>query len=133
MAIKRRERPAIDSAAIDSFGDAADVPAEQPAPTVSAPAATAGETPAPAPVRAAARPRPTKPAAASDAAQAWPADLSKTFLLRFPDPSIPLEIEELQDLVARNKHQTILLALRRGIDALRREAEELGDRAELIK
>lgn len=115
MAIKKRERPAIDSAAIEAFGDAADAPTD------------------------AASERPDSGPAASGAASApaetneWPAGMSKTFLLRYPDPTIPVAIEELQDLLSRNKHQTILLALRRGLEALRREADELGDRADLIK
>lgn len=114
MAIRKRERPAIDSAAIEAFGDAADAPTE----------AASGQR-ANVPASGAA----SSPAEASE----WPAGMSKTFLLRYPDPTIPVAIEELQDLLSRNKHQTILLALRRGLDALRREAEELGDRADLIK
>lgn len=113
MAIRKRPAPtALDNAAIEAFGDAADVRAE--------------------PSRA------TKPTATSGAQLSagegtWPEGISKTFLLRYPDASIPVAIEELQDLIGRNKHQTVLLALRRGIDALRREAEELGERAELLK
>lgn len=114
MAIRKRERPAIDSAAIEAFGDAADAPTEAASgQRANAPASGATSSPA--------------------EANEWPAGMSKTFLLRYPDPTIPAAIEELQDLLSRNKHQTILLALRRGLDALRREAEELGDRADLIK
>jgi len=118
MAIKRRDKPAIDSAAIDSFGEAADAPT---------PSATVVAVPA---TKAAPR---TVPVAASGTASEWPSGMPKTFLLRYPDPSIPVAIEELQELVGRNKHQTVLLALHRGIDALRREARELGDSADLIK
>ena len=115
MAIRKRERPAIDSAAIEAFGDAADAPTD-----------TASGRPAN---------EPTSPEATSTPAETneWPVGMSKTFLLRYPDPTIPVAVEELQDLLSRNKHQTILLALRRGLEALRREADELGDRADLIK
>lgn len=130
MAIKRRERPAIDDAAIDSFGDAADV-----SPAVALEAAADAER------LAAANgeheqevARTSKRAGASLAgATEWPPELSKTFLLRFPNPSIPLHVEELQEILGRNKHQTILLALRRGLDALSAEAAELGGRADLLK
>lgn len=123
MAIKKRPpRPALDDAAIEAFGKAADTPAE---PVASPPA------PEPEKLRAAAPA--TRQGSTPAAAPEWPAGISKTFLLRYPDPSIPVAIEELQDLVGRNKHQTILLALRRGVEVLRREAEELGDRADLIK
>lgn len=123
MAIKKRPpRPALDDAAIEAFGKAADAPAERPA-----------ASPAPEPDKPRTAAPATRPTSTPTAAAEWPVGISKTFLLRYPDPSIPVAIEELQDLVGRNKHQTILLALRRGVEALRREAEELGDRADLIK
>lgn len=112
MAIKKRPVVALDNAAVEAFGEAADAPVEQ-----------AGQS----------KHVPTSPLHGSPEVGTWPEGVSKTFLLRYPDASIPIAIEELQDLVGRNKHQTVLLALRRGIDALRREAEGLGDRAELIK
>lgn len=127
MAIKRRERAIPDSAAIDSFGDAAEAPPERPLAPTPAPVTPSQEKPS------AEDPRGRSPKAATVRDNEWPEGLSKTFLLRYPDPSIPSEIEELATLVGRNKHQTTLLALRRGVEALRREAEELGAAAELLK
>lgn len=137
MAIKRRERPALDSAAIDSFGEAADTPPERQTPSRTAAAALPSAPATDASASSPQTPLPPsigrQPKAATVRANDWPDDLSKTFLLRYPDPAIPKEIAELAELIGRNKHQTTLLALRRGIDALRREAEEFGDSAELIK
>lgn len=113
MAIKKRARPALDSEAIDSFGEAAEVPVE--------------------PVKEPTLRQPAPSPAVPPVAVGWPEGMPKTFLLRYPDATLPAEIEELHRLLGRNKHQTVLLALRRGIDVLRREVEELGDRAELIK
>jgi len=133
MAIKRREhRPAVDSAAIDSFGDAADAPAEDQTPA-QPDVAEAWLNLQQSHVNSMALRRTVKRADAVIAGPvSWPEDLAKSFLLRYPDPSIPLEIEQLQDVLGRSKHQTILLALRRGLDALRAEAEERGDSADLI-
>lgn len=132
MAIKRRERPAVDSAAIDEFGDAADAPIEEQAPAPgSVEAATIDLKQAH--VKSMALLRSVKRTDAVIAGPGtWPEDLAKSFLLRYPDPSIPLEIEQLQEILGRSKHQTIILALRRGIDALRAETEGRGDSADLI-
>lgn len=115
MAIKKRERPAVDQAAIESFGDAAEQVETNPA---KGPAAHS-------------EPLSTKRETATDVD--WPAGVSRQFLLRFPDAAIPVEVGELQELLGRNKHQTILLALRRGLDVLRAEVNELGERADLLK
>lgn len=115
MAIKKRERPAVDQAAIESFGDAAELAETNP----EKGAASRSE------------PLPLKRENVGEVD--WPDGVSRQFLLRFPDPAIPVEVGELQQLLGRNKHQTILLALRRGLDVLRAEVNELGERADLLK
>lgn len=112
--VKPRKRKPIDDAAIESFASAADAP-------------LASESPA-------AHQEVSNPARAKSAAGGdWPEGMSKQLLLRFSEPSIPTEIEALQQLIGRNKHQTTLLALRRGLEVLRAEVNALGDRADLIR
>lgn len=125
MAIKKRHRPAVDLAAIEAFGDAADAPQDRAD-------ATAGGVSAPAARSAVAVQSGNRGDSEAASSEVWPEGLAKTFLLRFPDPQMPLQLEQLQKILGRNKHQTLLLALRRGLEALRLEAEELGDRADLI-
>lgn len=106
MGIKKR--PAIDPAAIERFGDAADAP---PAPAVPA------TTP-----KVAAKPAgPAKQPAES--AGEWPSDLGRTLLVRWPEPTLAKELAEVAALEDRSQHKTALRALQRGLEAIRAEHE----------
>lgn len=107
MAIKRRTDPATE-AAIEAFGAGAEAP--------TAPA-VAPEAPAAKPARAAA----TRPAAKKPAAR--PEDVAKTFLIRYPDESLPLLLAEVAQIEDRSQHAVVLRALRRGLDAMKADAE----------
>jgi len=97
MAIKKREP--VDQARIEAFGAAADVPPEVPAANARPPKAPTAATPA------------------SDGG--WPADLPRTFLLRWPDPELRRELEEVANLEDRTLHKTAVRAMRLGIEALK--------------
>lgn len=117
MAIKKR--PAIDPAAIERFGDAADAP-----PTTSTPSAAPAVTP-----RAAAQPVETETGTAkqpTENAGEWPSGLGRTLLVRWPDPALAKELVEVAALEDRSQHKTALRALQRGLEALR--AEHQSDR-----
>ncbi|QRY42345.1 hypothetical protein JVX92_15010 (plasmid) [Microbacterium hominis] len=92
MAIKKRA--SVDPARIEAFGAAADMPPDAPA----ADARTAATPP-------------------SDGG--WPADLPRTFLLRWPDPELRRELEEVASLEDRTLHKTAVRAMRLGIEALK--------------
>ena len=102
MPIKMRTTadPTTKAAAIEAFGAAAEDS------TVDEPVRTAPTTPKREPV----------------ADMAWPVDVAKTFLIRYPDPELPILLAELARLEERSQHATALRARRRGIDALRAEA-----------
>ena len=97
MAIKKREP--VDQARIEAFGAAADTPPEAPS-SVLPPAKTPATVP-------------------PSAAGGWPADLPRTFLLRWPDPEMRRELEELAAIEDRTLHKTAVRAMRLGIEALR--------------
>lgn len=104
MGIKRRTDPATE-AKIEAFGAGAEapVPSMQPVPTKS--------------VRAAA----TRPA--THEALPWPEDLAKTFLIRYPEASLPLLLAEVAQLEDRSQHAVALRALRRGLEAMKADTE----------
>lgn len=97
MAIKKREP--VDQARIEAFGAAADLPPDAPA--------------------VEARPTKTAAAAAPPSDRGWPADLPRTFLLRWPDPELRRELEEVANLEDRTLHKTAVRAMRLGIEALK--------------
>lgn len=107
MAIKRRTDPATE-AAIEAFGAGAEAP--------TAPA-VAPQTSAARPARAAA----ARFAAKKTAARAE--DVAKTFLIRYPDERLPLLLAEVAQLEDRSQHAVALRALRRGLDAMKADAE----------
>jgi hypothetical protein len=102
MAIKRRTDRATE-AAIEAFGAGAETPATPAAPAKPARAATAP-------------PAVKKVAPRSE-------DLAKTFLIRYPDESLPLLLAEVAVLEDRTLHGTALRALRRGLNAMKADAE----------
>lgn len=104
MGIKKR--PAIDPAAIERFGDAADAP---PTPAVPAP------TP-----QAAAKPASTAKQPAESTGE-WPKGIGRTLLVRWPDPTLAKELAEVAALEDRSQHKTALRALQRGLEAIRAE------------
>lgn len=97
MAIKKRA--SVDPARIEAFGDAADIPPNAPA--------------------ADPRPAKTPTAATPPSGGGWPADLPRTFLLRWPDPELRRELEEVANLEDRTLHKTAVRAMRLGIEALK--------------
>ncbi len=103
MAIKRRTDPATE-AAIEAFGAGAEAPIAPEAPTAK-------------PARAAAaRPAAKKPSARAE-------DVAKTFLIRYPDESLPLLLAEVAQLEDRSQHAVAIRALRRGLNAMKADAE----------
>lgn len=107
MAIKRRTDPATE-AAIEAFGAGAEPPAAVPAarePAVAKPARAV-----------ASRSAAAKPALRLD-------NVAKTFLIRYPDESLPLLLAEVAQLEERSQHAVALRALRRGLDAMKADAE----------
>jgi hypothetical protein len=106
MAIKRRTDPATE-AKIEAFGAGADVPVPPPA-VAAAPAK---------PDRAAAA-RPATPRVAPRSE-----DVAKTFLIRYPDETLPLLLVEVAQLEDRSQHAVALRALRRGLEAMKADAE----------
>ncbi len=129
MAIKSRK--AVDPAAIEAFGDAADAPAEPSKAQAAAESDSGGGAPAASrrePTRSTATRRPPIAAATpakpvrSSANEAWPEDLAKTLTLRYPDPTIPQLLAELAVFDDRSQHNTAIRALRRGLDELKRDA-----------
>ena len=97
MAIRKREP--VDHARIEAFGAAADTPPAAPAADVRPVKAPASATPP------------------SDGG--WPADLPRTFLLRWPDPELRRDLEEVANLEDRTLHKTAVRAMRLGIVALK--------------
>lgn len=97
MAIKKR--PSVDPARIEAFGAAADMPPDASAVDV--------------------RPANTPTAATPPGEGGWPAGLPRTFLLRWPDPQLRRELEEVANLEDRTLHKTAVRAMRLGIEALK--------------
>lgn len=117
MAIKSRK--AVDPAAIEAFGDAADSPANvgpAPEPASAAPTAPGADTTA---VRRAPGRARTTPTRAVE--RGWPVGVAKTVTLRYSDPELPELLAEIAALDDRSQHNTALRALRRGLDELKRE------------
>ncbi|PPF31239.1 hypothetical protein C5C10_14555 [Rathayibacter sp. AY1A3] len=110
MAIKKR--PAVDPAAIERFGDAADAP-----PAPAAQAATTATTPL-AVAKSAGRAAGTAKRPVESAGE-WPSGLGRTLLVRWPDPALAKELAEVAALEDRSQHKTALRALQRGLEALR--------------
>lgn len=107
MAIKKR--PQVDpetEAKIEAFGAAAESPAAAPAP---APARTA--------------PAKTRRTAARKSAERS-GDIAKTFLIRWPDDELPLLLAEVSVLDDRSQHAVALRALRRGLEAMKTDADQ---------
>lgn len=104
MAIKKR-RPAVDPAAIEAFGAAADQP------VVSESVQSA---PAPAP-----EPAPVPAAPKATAAKGWPDGVPRSHLVRWPDPELARLLAEVAALEDRSQQRTALRALRRGLEAIR--------------
>ena len=101
-----RKRTAIDPAAIERFGDAADAP-----PTPAVPAATPP---------AAVEPAGTAKQPAESAGE-WPSGVGRTLLVRWPDPTLAKELAEVAAIEDRSQHKTALRALQRGLEAIRAE------------
>lgn len=102
MAIKKR-RPAVDPAAIEAFGAAADQP------NVGASAQPAPETQT--------APAPTAPKAMTT--KEWPQGVPRSHLVRWPDPEFAQLLAEVSALEDRSQQRTALRALRRGLEAIR--------------
>lgn len=109
MAIKQRRQPS--AADVEAFGEAADQPSREAAPTPEPPTAK----PAPAPTPVAER-------SVQASAGAWPAGLARTLTLRYPDPTIPQLLAELAMHEERSQHNTAVRALRRGLEEFKRDA-----------
>ncbi|WP_440711733.1 hypothetical protein [Herbiconiux sp. YIM B11900] len=107
MAIKRRTDPATE-AAIEAFGAGAEA-LTSPAVAPRAPAARPSRA-------AAARPAAKKPSGRAE-------DVAKTFLIRYPDESLPLLLAEMAQIEDRSQHAVALRALRRGLEAMKADAE----------
>ena len=105
MAIKKR--PPVDQARIEAFGAAAEQPAGSPQPGTSR-TSTVKRQPASRTTR-------------KETAGEWPADVPKTFLIRWSDPALATELAEVSALEDRSQHKTALRALQRGLEALRAE------------
>ena len=102
MAIKKR-RPAVDPAAIEAFGAAAEQPD-----------IAAAVQPAPEPQTAAA---PVAPKVTTSAG--WPEGVPRSHLVRWPDPELAQLLAEVAALEDRSQQKTALRALRRGLEAIR--------------
>lgn len=104
MAIKpRKPRPAVDAAAIEAFGAAAD----QPGAGVSAPTAPEPQT--------ATAPNAPKTTTSSE----WPQGVPRSHLVRWPDPELAQLLADVSALEDRSQQKTALRALRRGLEAIR--------------
>lgn len=105
MAMKRRVKAT--AAEIEAFGDAADQPHVSNEKNENAAAATA-----------------TVPQPRETQEVTWPAGLPKTFLIRWADPNLVYQIEDMARIEERSKHQTVLRALERGLQVMRLENEK---------
>lgn len=100
MAIKKRTTTDLATEAkIEAFGAAADT-----APSTSKTGETTPKTNA---ATGAVRPR------------LRTEDVAKTFLIRFPDATLPLLLAEVAQLDERSQHAVALRALRRGLEAMK--------------
>lgn len=102
MAIKKR-RPAVDPAAIEAFGAAADQP------DVDARVQTGPES----------KTSPTPPAPKVTASTSWPEGVPRSHLVRWSDPELAQLLAEVAALEDRSQQKTALRALRRGLEAIR--------------
>lgn len=68
--------------------------------------------------------RPTEQAARREPAGEWPAGIPRSNLIRYPDPELPRQIDEVAALLDRTKHATMIRALRAGLEVLRSNATE---------
>lgn len=59
--------------------------------------------------------------ASSADAKGWPAGLAKTLLIRWPNPTLPAELNELATTVDRSQHKTALIALELGLQVLKEQ------------
>lgn len=104
MAIKKRT--SASAAEIEAFGDAADAPPKAMATTPVHTPETISDTGQQAP-----------------SVEGWPTGHPKTFLIRWPNADLVMELEAVAKLEDRSKHQTILRALERGLRVMRLENE----------
>ena len=107
MAIKRRSDP-VTEAKIEAFGAGAEMVSTPAAEPISAPEGIAKSS----------MPRPSTRKSISRTEE-----VAKTFLIRYPDDSLPRLLAEVAQLDDRSQHAVVLRALRRGLDAMKADAK----------
>ncbi|WP_298044705.1 hypothetical protein [uncultured Citricoccus sp.] len=51
----------------------------------------------------------------------WPAEVARTMLIRWPDPTLAVELATVAKMDDRSQHATALRALQRGLEILKSE------------
>lgn len=107
VAIKRRTDPATE-AKIEAFGAGAEAVLARAEPILVPTESAKSSTP---------RPSTQKTISRTE-------EVAKTFLIRYPDESLPRLLAEVAQLDDRSQHATALRALRRGLDAIKADAKD---------